>query len=112
MTISFDETIGIKEVCLPYSSLEQAAKNITILRCSTNDMEVHCGEQEDISKKFFLFIVTEKQAHLGIFRDEEFVGDYEQGGKRKLFYLKEAEDEQDREDLSRSPQNQRSLRRK
>ena len=90
MLVTCDNNFGIQEVSLPYFNLEQAVQNIKSVKVEKNKLRLICEKIEDTAKIFFLYVVNEMQANMGIFRDGEYVGDYEHNGIKKKVYLKEA----------------------
>lgn len=92
MMVTCNDNFGIQEVSLPYFSLEQAVQNIKSVKVEKKKLRLFCEKIEDTAKIFFLYVVNEVQANMGIFRDGEYVGDYEHNGIKKKVYLKEAED--------------------
>ena len=92
MMVTCNDNFGIQEISLPYFNLEQAVQNIKSVRVEKEKLRIFCEKIEDTAKIFFLYVVNEVQANMGIFRDGEYVGDYEHKGEKRKVYLKEAED--------------------
>ncbi len=92
MMVTCNDNFGIQEVSLPYFSLEQAVQNIKSVKVEKKKLRLFCEKIEDTAKIFFLYVVNEVQANMGIFRDGEYVGEYNHNGIKKRVYLKEAED--------------------
>lgn len=92
MLVTCNNNFGIQEVSLPYFNLEQAVQNIKSVKVEKNKLRLCCDKIEDTAKIFFLYVVNEVQANMGIFRDGEYVGEYNHNGIKKRVYLKEAED--------------------
>lgn len=92
MMVTCNDNFGIQEISLPYFNLEQAVQNIKSVRVEKEKLRIFCEKIEDTAKIFFLYVVNEVQASMGIFRDSEYVGDYEHNGIKKKVYIKEAED--------------------
>lgn len=92
MVVTCNNNFGIQEVCLPYFNLEQAVQSIKSVRIEKEKLRLFCVKIEDTAKVFFLYVVNEMQANMGIFMDREYVCDYEHNGIKKKVYLKEAED--------------------
>lgn len=95
MMVTCNDNFGIQEISLPYFNLEQAVQNIKSVKVEKKKLRLFCEKIEDTAKIFFLYVVNEVQANMGIFRDGEYVGDYEHNGIKKKVYLKEAEDMED-----------------
>lgn len=95
MMVTCNNNFGIQEISLPYFNLEQAVQNIKSVKVEKEKLRLFCEKIEDTAKIFFLYVVNEVQANMGIFRDGEYVGDYEHNGIKKKVYLKEAEDMED-----------------
>lgn len=95
MMVTCNDNFGIQEVSLPYFSLEQAVQNIKSVRVEKEKLRIFCEKIEDTAKIFFLYVVNEVQANMGIFRDGEYVGEYNHNGIKKKVYIKEAEDMED-----------------
>lgn len=93
MMVTCNDNFGIQEISLPYFNLEQAVQNIKSVRVEKEKLRIFCEKIEDTAKIFFLYVVNEVQASMGIFRDGEYVGDYEHNGIKKKVYLKEAEEQ-------------------
>ena len=92
MMVTCNDNFGIQEVSLPYFSLEQAVQNIKSVKVEKKKLRLFCEKIEDTAKIFFLYVVNEVQANMGIFRDGEYVGEYNHNGIKKKVYIKEAED--------------------
>ena len=95
MMVTCNDNFGIQEVSLPYFSLEQAVQNIKSVKVEKKKLRLFCEKIEDTAKIFFLYVVNEVQANMGIFRDGEYVGEYNHNGIKKKVYIKEAEDMED-----------------
>lgn len=93
MMVTCNNNFGIQEISLPYFNLEQAVQNIKSVKVEKEKLRLFCEKIEDTAKIFFLYVVNEVQANMGIFRDGEYVGDYEHNGIKKKVYLKEAEEQ-------------------
>lgn len=98
MMVTCNDIFGIQEVALPYSSLNKAVENITSIGVEKGKLRLFCEKIEETVKVFFLYLVNDMQANMGIFRDGEYVGEYEHNGIKKKVYLKEAETMEGMED--------------
>ena len=93
MMVTCNDIFGIQEIALPYSSLDKAVENITSIGVKKEKLRIFCEKIEDTVKVFFLYLVNDKQANMGIFKDKEYVGEYEHKGIKKKVYLKEVEEQ-------------------
>lgn len=92
MVVTCNDNFGIQEVSLPYSDLEHAVQSIKSVKVEKEKLKLFCEKIEDTAKVFFLYVVNEIQANMGIFNSNEYVGEYNHNGEQRKVYLKEAED--------------------
>ena len=95
MMVTCEDYYGFQCVSLPYSNLNQAVSNISLAGTKDEKLRLNCGKIEDTAKLFFIYIVNEKQASMGIFNDNEYIGEYSTSETNKKVYLKEAADQEE-----------------
>lgn len=92
MVVTCNDSFGIQEVSLPYLNLEHAVQSIKSVKVEKEKLKLFCEKIEDTAKVFFLYVVNEMQANMGIFNSNEYVGEYSHNGEMRKVYIKEAED--------------------
>lgn len=95
MLITCRDSFGVQELSLPYSSLDNAIKNIGFeeVNGNENELQLNCENEEETSKKFLLYITNSDDSSMKVFTGNMCIGKYTRNGVNKEVYLREAYEE-------------------